>query len=37
MEQLGVGVLAVSAGISLAALLALMALRAGATTAEMPA
>lgn len=37
MEQLGVGVLAVSAGISLAALLALMALKAGATTAEMPA
>jgi hypothetical protein len=37
MEQLGVGVLGVSAGISLAALLALMALKAGATTAAMPA
>jgi hypothetical protein len=37
MEHLGVGVLGVSAGISLAALLALMALKAGATTAAMPA
>ena len=37
MEQLGVGVLAVSAGISLAALLALMALKAKATTAAVPA
>jgi MFS family permease len=37
MEHLGVGVLGVSAGISLAALLALMVLKAGATTAAMPA
>ena len=37
MEQLGVGVLGVSAGISLAALLALMALKAGTTTAAMAA
>jgi hypothetical protein len=37
MEHLGVGVLEVSAGISLAALLALMTLKAGATTKAMPA
>jgi hypothetical protein len=37
MDEMGIGVLAISAGISLAALLALMALKAGATTAAMPA
>src|ERR1700730_5728139 len=37
MDEMGIGVLAISAGIRLAALLALMALKAGATTAAMPA